>query len=740
MKIFDTYLWKARFQTYYKFDNYFFQQACSFTVILFRYLAMRRKDVATVKDKTLIISMCLYGDDPRYTMGAIRNAQLTPVIFPGWTLRVYVERVNSTSQTKYPKVPPRVITTLRKLGVQIVQVDPITVDSPPMMWRFLVLDDSTVEYFIVRDADSRLTERDADAVRNWMQSGKPFHCIRDHPSHASSPVFGGLWGGRLPHLRELIRIPMTVLMKGYKDGYTEDIAFMNNAIWPKVNRFAYCHDSISCNKWINSFQFPVQRRGMDFIGGVYDQFGDLRQIDMDIVMKTTLPRECSRFPDEFTKWEHVNGVKGILESQINLIVNMTENSKVKSTQNSKVKPTETGVKRFVVPKVTRIYTNVVVWSADLDINPIRGIKSLLTPLGVQFIDKSLSPDCESVGSCAKDLKVLTKNAILHPNSEAIQKFTDYYQNDPEMKKVTHILCASPAAVCQYYTGLKKSLIVLVNERYESGREDSSQWEGWNRHLSDISLDPSNVIAANNHYDVEYMRYFTGMNPEYLPPVCSYTGTTYKPTRPEVLLVPSLDDNKPFMNMFMDTFRNANTRFKYNTKIAHPSTLYSYKYTFHDIVTHPAIVYVPNQVSMFSAWEHYSMSIPLFFPSLDLLTKWHLEYQVISNLTLNKVRQKFAVERGETQEQINQLGFGSPIQGVAAGRWDPNNDKDMDSLRYVGVGATRIQKHWMHFVIPKINRGCITTRSMQINKNVISGQRKCASSSELLMELSLYHII
>ncbi len=26
-------------------------------------------------------------------MGAIRNAQLTPVVFPGWTLRVYIEKV-----------------------------------------------------------------------------------------------------------------------------------------------------------------------------------------------------------------------------------------------------------------------------------------------------------------------------------------------------------------------------------------------------------------------------------------------------------------------------------------------------------------------------------------------------------------------------------------------------------------------------------------------------------------------
>jgi len=36
-----------------------------------------------------VISMSLYGSKMRYVVGAIRNAQLAPVIFPGWQIRVY---------------------------------------------------------------------------------------------------------------------------------------------------------------------------------------------------------------------------------------------------------------------------------------------------------------------------------------------------------------------------------------------------------------------------------------------------------------------------------------------------------------------------------------------------------------------------------------------------------------------------------------------------------------------------
>ena len=54
-----------------------------------------------------------------------------------------------------------------------------------MMWRFLVTDDLSVDYFIVRDVDSRLSLRESLAVMDWtrLHSDKAFHCIRDHPSH-----------------------------------------------------------------------------------------------------------------------------------------------------------------------------------------------------------------------------------------------------------------------------------------------------------------------------------------------------------------------------------------------------------------------------------------------------------------------------------------------------------------------------------------------------------------------------
>ena len=90
-----------------------------------------------------------------------------------------------------------VVKRLYELGAEVKYVNKT---MGPMMWRFTVADDPDVDVFIVRDADSRLTTRDATIVADWLrqspETAAVFHCIRDHPSHTRFPVSGGLWGAR----------------------------------------------------------------------------------------------------------------------------------------------------------------------------------------------------------------------------------------------------------------------------------------------------------------------------------------------------------------------------------------------------------------------------------------------------------------------------------------------------------------------------------------------------------------
>ena len=97
-----------------------------------------------------VISFGLYGAVEKYTLGAIRNAELAPIYFPGWVCRFYV-----TSD-----VPEDIIITLKQLGAEIEVIPKGMGYSSGMFWRFMVASDSTVDRYIVRDSDSRLNSRD----------------------------------------------------------------------------------------------------------------------------------------------------------------------------------------------------------------------------------------------------------------------------------------------------------------------------------------------------------------------------------------------------------------------------------------------------------------------------------------------------------------------------------------------------------------------------------------------------
>ena len=44
----------------------------------------------------------------------------------------------------------------------------------------------------------------------------------------------------------------------------------------------------------------------------------------------------------------------------------------------------------------------------------------------------------------------------------------------------------------------------------------------------IAKDPRNVVAANNYYDLEYIKFFTGTQPYYVPAYCGYVKADYNP--------------------------------------------------------------------------------------------------------------------------------------------------------------------------------------------------------------------
>jgi len=227
-------------------------------------------------------------------MGALRNAQLLPVIFPGWRLWFFCEVLPDTGATKFGNIPPDIVSKLKELGAELRYINPAKTGLAPMLWRFMVAEDPEVEVFTVRDSDSRLTPRDAVVVADWLKTDKPFHCIRDHPSHSRFAVSGGLWGGRRALLNDIFKGSLRTAMKRYGSAYIQDMHFLGSVVWPKVkDNHTICHDSFSCKKYVSSHRFPVKREGYEHLGQVYDEHSIGRQSDMNLIRSAGVIKDCT---------------------------------------------------------------------------------------------------------------------------------------------------------------------------------------------------------------------------------------------------------------------------------------------------------------------------------------------------------------------------------------------------------------------------------------------------------------
>jgi protein O-GlcNAc transferase len=196
-----------------------------------------------------IISFSLWGDNPKYTVGAVKNAELAKSIYPDWICRYYVGK----------SVPKEIIDELQSnTNVEIVQMDE-SGEWNSMFWRFYPISDDDTEIMISRDCDSRLSIREKLCVDEFVNSDKMFHTMTDHPFHGG--IMGGMWGakkGILKKMKELIdNWPKT-------NQWQTDQSFLNHVISPLVAETIIIHDSI------NLKNFPTKRENYHFVGEVFD--------------------------------------------------------------------------------------------------------------------------------------------------------------------------------------------------------------------------------------------------------------------------------------------------------------------------------------------------------------------------------------------------------------------------------------------------------------------------------------
>ncbi len=174
-----------------------------------------------------VLAFSLWGERELYSRGAVENARLTPLLYPGWVCRIYHD----------DSVPAATLAALAEAGAELVAMEPGSGPARGLYWRFAAADDPTVARFACRDCDSRISPKEKAAVDAWIASGRPFHVMRDHILH-TEVMLGGMWGGvagLLPPLSALIG-------RHGLSGHFHDQHFLRRFVWPMIRDHALIHD------------------------------------------------------------------------------------------------------------------------------------------------------------------------------------------------------------------------------------------------------------------------------------------------------------------------------------------------------------------------------------------------------------------------------------------------------------------------------------------------------------------
>lgn len=179
-----------------------------------------------------IIAYTLFGDNPRYCESVIANVAVAAHLFAHWCCRVYLD----------DSVPFSIRQRLIDAGAQVVDMSGAARDGVhPLMWRFLVVDDPDVDRYLIRDADSLLSEREQAAVEQWLDSDRWFHHIRDYFTHTEL-ILAGLWGGcrgALPPLKPSMQDWLA--LQSDVTRFADQI-FLREQVWPTLRQSVLNHD------------------------------------------------------------------------------------------------------------------------------------------------------------------------------------------------------------------------------------------------------------------------------------------------------------------------------------------------------------------------------------------------------------------------------------------------------------------------------------------------------------------
>jgi hypothetical protein len=204
-----------------------------------------------------IFSFSLYGNERKYTEGLLENIKLINHNYPLWHIWVYLgDDVRPETKALYS---PYFNVTLIEINVSGLLTK---------FFRYFPIDSPDVDICIVRDADSRVNDRDNICIKDFIDSDKLFHIIRDHPNHRHL-IMAGMWGIKKGCLTESINGLFSIWKQSNTIDFWSDTKFLVDYIYPRIKNKCLIHDDLNHFN-DRALQIPHKMDGIHFIGQVYE--------------------------------------------------------------------------------------------------------------------------------------------------------------------------------------------------------------------------------------------------------------------------------------------------------------------------------------------------------------------------------------------------------------------------------------------------------------------------------------
>lgn len=228
---------------------------------------LRIPDYTPTKKETMIngkkvFSYCLYGGDKKYCLGMLKNIEQINQFYPDFY--IYVHCGND--------VPEEYLNKMRQdyTKVNIINYDFTGVEL--MTYRFFSVDDDDIDLLILRDADSRITDRCRWVIDDFISSSYNVFTIRDHKYHTSK-LMAGQSGFKFikPELKNVYEKEW----KKKSAKYWDDKHFLNFAIHDRFFEEFLVYSDIVIKEGENNRKIGLERKDEhDFCGNVVLFDGD----------------------------------------------------------------------------------------------------------------------------------------------------------------------------------------------------------------------------------------------------------------------------------------------------------------------------------------------------------------------------------------------------------------------------------------------------------------------------------